>query len=182
MIFLQSYVSPCSPPVTRSTCSKSTQTPFVGRDEKRAPLKTPAWEARLELIRKRTQNVTIVDQEKQKSNKFAFGTPRLYRIYYVNIDLRHQYGIKVAESQTFLRAKRPKRRGARWNGWIRRIAGSPLPFHAGVFREARLSSPSTNGVCGEGQWPLTGNIKQKNMSNICRLKNGRGRLRLTNVI
>ena len=25
-----------------------------------------------------------------------------YRIYYVNIDLRHQYGISVTESQTFL--------------------------------------------------------------------------------
>ena len=33
--------------------------------------------------------------------------PRDYRIYYVNIDLRHQYGISVAESQTFLLAKRP---------------------------------------------------------------------------
>ena len=150
----------------------SVEQAFVGRDEKRAPLKTPAWEARLELICKRTQNVTIIDQEKQKSNKFTFGTPRLYQIYYVNIDLRHQYGIKVAESQTFLRAKRAKRRGARWNGWIRRIAGWPLAFHAGVFRGARLSSLPSNVVCGEGQWPLKGNIKQKNRSNICRLKNG----------
>ena len=33
--------------------------------------------------------------------------PHDYRVYYVNIDLRHQYGISVAESQTFLRAKRP---------------------------------------------------------------------------
>ena len=33
--------------------------------------------------------------------------PHDYRIYYVNIDLRHQYGISVAESQTFLLAKRP---------------------------------------------------------------------------
>ena len=30
-----------------------------------------------------------------------------YRIYYVNIDLRHQYGISVAESQMFLLTKRP---------------------------------------------------------------------------
>ena len=30
-----------------------------------------------------------------------------YPIYYVNIDLRHQYGISVAESQMFLLAKRP---------------------------------------------------------------------------
>ena len=28
--------------------------------------------------------------------------PHDYRIYYVNIDLRHQYGISAAESQTFL--------------------------------------------------------------------------------
>ena len=39
-------------------------------------------------------------------NKFVFGTHD-YRIYYVNIDLRHQYGISVSESQTFLLAKRP---------------------------------------------------------------------------
>ena len=30
-----------------------------------------------------------------------------YRIVYVNIDLRHQYGVSVAESQTFLLANRP---------------------------------------------------------------------------
>ena len=30
-----------------------------------------------------------------------------YRIYYVNIDLRHQYGISAAESQTFLFTKCP---------------------------------------------------------------------------
>ena len=35
--------------------------------------------------------------------------PHDYQIYYVNIDLRHQYGISVAELQTFLRAKRPQR-------------------------------------------------------------------------
>ena len=33
--------------------------------------------------------------------------PHDYWIYYVNIGLRHQYGISVAESQTFLLAKRP---------------------------------------------------------------------------
>ena len=43
--------------------------------------------------------------------------PHDYRIYYVNIDLAcHQYGISAAESQTFLRAKRPQRRRARRNG------------------------------------------------------------------
>ena len=50
--------------------------------------------------------------------------PYDYQIYYVNIDLRHQYGISAAESQTFLRAKRPQRRRARRNGCFRR-----LPLH-----------------------------------------------------
>ena len=44
-----------------------------------------------------------------------------YRIFYVNIDLGHQYGISVAESQTFLRAERPQRRRARRNGCFRRL-------------------------------------------------------------
>ena len=35
--------------------------------------------------------------------------------------LRHQYGISVAESQTFLRAKRPQQRRARRNGCFRRL-------------------------------------------------------------
>ena len=44
-----------------------------------------------------------------------------YPIYYVNIDLRHQYGIFATESQTFLRAKRPKRRRARRNECFGRL-------------------------------------------------------------
>ena len=55
-----------------------------------------------------------------KWNKFAFGTDE-YQIYYVNIDLRHQYGISVAESQTFLRVKRPQWRRARKNGCFSRL-------------------------------------------------------------
>ena len=47
--------------------------------------------------------------------------PHDYWIYYVNIGLRHQYGISVAESQTFLLAKRPRRRRARRNGCFRRL-------------------------------------------------------------
>ena len=47
--------------------------------------------------------------------------PHDYQIYFVNIDLRHQYGISAAESQTFLRAKRPQRRRARRNGCFRRL-------------------------------------------------------------
>ena len=37
--------------------------------------------------------------------------------------LRHQYGISVAESQTFLHAKRPHRWRARRNGCFRRLLG-----------------------------------------------------------
>ena len=52
-----------------------------------------------------------------------------YQIYNVNIDLRHQYGICVAEAQTSLLAKRSKRRGARRNGCIRRLASVRRYFH-----------------------------------------------------
>ena len=48
--------------------------------------------------------------------------PHDYGIYYVNIDLRHQCGISVTESKTFLRVKRPQRRGAMRNGCFRRLA------------------------------------------------------------
>ena len=37
------------------------------------------------------------------------------------IGLRHRYGISAAESQTFLLAKRPRRRRARRNGCFRRL-------------------------------------------------------------
>ena len=47
--------------------------------------------------------------------------PHDYRIHYVSIDLRRQYGISVAKSQTFLLAKRPQRRRARRNGCFRRL-------------------------------------------------------------
>ena len=47
--------------------------------------------------------------------------PHDYQFYYVNIDLRHQYGISAAESQTFLRAKLPQRLRARRNGCFRRL-------------------------------------------------------------
>ena len=47
--------------------------------------------------------------------------PHDYRIYFLNIDLRHQYWISVAESQTFLRAKLHQRRRARRNKCFRRL-------------------------------------------------------------
>ena len=54
-------------------------------------------------------NTTLLPKSTRRNvklNKFAFGAQDC-RIYCVNIDLRHQYGIPVAESQTFLLAKRP---------------------------------------------------------------------------
>ena len=53
--------------------------------------------------------------------------PHDYRIYYVNTDLRHQYGISAAETQTFLRGKRPQRRRAGRNGCFRRLHGIQNP-------------------------------------------------------
>ena len=47
--------------------------------------------------------------------------PDDYRIYYVNIALRHQYGISVAESQMFLHTKCPQQQRARRNGCFRRL-------------------------------------------------------------
>ena len=35
--------------------------------------------------------------------------PHDYQMYYANIDLCHQYGISVPESQAFLHTKRPQR-------------------------------------------------------------------------
>ena len=48
-----------------------------------------------------------------KSNKLIHLEPYDYRIYNINIDLRHQHGISLAESQTSPLAKRPWRRGVR---------------------------------------------------------------------
>ena len=48
--------------------------------------------------------------------------------------LRHQYGISVAESQTFLLAKRPQRRGARRNGCFRSYVAS---IYANLFHKRK---------------------------------------------
>ena len=62
--------------------------------------------------------------------------PHDHRIYYVNIDLRHQYGIAAPELQTFLRAKRPQLRRARRNGCFRRL----LLWLTALFSSYRRSS------------------------------------------
>ena len=45
--------------------------------------------------------------------------PHDYRIFYVNIDLRHQYGISAAELRTFFHSKCSQLRRARRNGCFR---------------------------------------------------------------
>ena len=74
----------------------------------------------LELFGRWTQHFTKIDQRTQNWTNL-YSEPHDYRIHYVNIDLRHQYGISAAESQTFLRAKRPQLRRARRNGCFRRL-------------------------------------------------------------
>ena len=62
--------------------------------------------------------------------------PHDYRIYYVNIDLRHQYGISAAESKTFLRVKRPQRQGATMYSQVRNVTTR-------AFRTKRMSKMSS---------------------------------------
>ena len=60
--------------------------------------------------------------------------PHNYRIYYVIIDLRHQCGISVPESQTFLLAKRSQGRGARRNGCFRRLVSRAIIAVSSVYQ------------------------------------------------
>ena len=69
-------------------------------------------------ISNKTVNICTLYQNRPED---AYLEPHNYRIYYVNIDWRHQYGISVAKSHTFLRAKRSQRRRARRNGCFRRL-------------------------------------------------------------
>ena len=72
--------------------------------------------------------------------------PHDYRIYYVNIDLRHQYGISAAESQTFLLVKRPQRRRARRNGCFRSLRWRNT-FQWSPFLGEELSSCGVDLAC-----------------------------------
>ena len=56
-------------------------------------------------------NTTPCQNRPEKTQNWTnlYLKPHDCRIYYANINLRHQYGISAAESQTFLRAKRPRR-------------------------------------------------------------------------
>ena len=63
------------------------------------------------------------------------------RIYYVNIHLCHQYGVSVAESQTFLLAKRPQRRWARRN-----VCRSQAATEIGT-KAFHSQAPASHGKC-----------------------------------
>ena len=65
--------------------------------------------------------LTKIDQKTRKIGQIYIWNPMTAELYHVNIDLCHQYGISVAESQTFLRVKRPQRRRARRNGCFHRL-------------------------------------------------------------
>ena len=65
-------------------------------------------------------NTTLFQNRLGETNLHS--KPHDYRIYSVNIDLHYQYGISVAESQTFLLAKRPlaamsKEKHLQFTGW-----------------------------------------------------------------
>ena len=60
--------------------------------------------------------ITRMTDKRQKASKFGCGTPWPQDILY-----KHWFTLSVAESQTFLRAKRPQRRSARRNGCFRRL-------------------------------------------------------------
>ena len=82
------------------------------------------WNKHLSFAGARSQmNTTLYQNRPEDTQNWTnlYLEPHDYRIYYVNIDLRHQYGISVAESQTFLRAKRPQGGRARRNGCFRRL-------------------------------------------------------------
>ena len=74
----------------------------------------------LKLIRRWTQHLTKIDQAKCKIEPISIWKPRNTG-FIINIDLHHQYGISVAESQRFLLSKCQKQRGARRNSCFRRL-------------------------------------------------------------
>ena len=68
------------------------------------------WKKHLSLAGARWQMNTTLYQNRQEVTQNwtnLYLEPHDYRIHYVNINVRHQYGISVSESQTFLLAKRP---------------------------------------------------------------------------
>ena len=68
-------------------------------------------------------NTTVYQNRPEDSQNWTnlYLEPHDYRIYFVNIDLRHQYGISVAEWQTSLHTKHPSGEKHRANGCFCRL-------------------------------------------------------------
>ena len=81
--------------------------------------------------------------------------PHDYGIYFFNVDLRHQYGISVAESQTFLLANRPsaarseeKRRP--FAGYLSSCQAPFLNLCLAVSTKQWIAPELKNSVCTKG--------------------------------
>ena len=91
------------------------------KKEKKKGWKGPKHKAKLYLKKSLTAREITYNNFEISLMVFMSNITTNHAITYTNIDLRHQYGISVAESQTFLRAKRPQLRRARRNGGFRRL-------------------------------------------------------------
>ena len=80
----------------------------------------------LELVGRWTQHFSKIDHKTHKIGQIYIWNPMTtgFTVYYLNIDLRHQYGISVVEWQTFLRTKRRQGQRARRNGCFCRLIGA----------------------------------------------------------
>ena len=62
---------------------------------------------RASVINRRTQNFTLIDQEKHKIEQIYLWSPMPTGLIMSKIDLRHQYGISASKAQTSILVKRP---------------------------------------------------------------------------
>ena len=82
----------------------------------------------LKLIRRWTQHFTKIDLEKRKIEQICIWNPMTTGFIYVNIDLRHQYGIWLLLSLSRRRSSSrniPQRRWARRNVCRSQATGNP---------------------------------------------------------
>ena len=92
----------------------------------------------LELVGRWTQHFSEIDHKMHKIGQIYIWNPMTtgFTVYYLSIDLRHQYGISVVEWQTFLRTKRPQWRRARRNGCFCRLIGALVGHLSFCFGKA----------------------------------------------
>ena len=107
--------------------------------------------------------LTKIDQKTRKIGQIYIWNPMTTELYHVNIDLCHQYGISVAESQTFLRMKRPQRRRARRNGCFHRLwicVYNDIPIPAIQYYNKKLNR-------GQLLWPAVCMLINKVSNDAC---------------